>query len=148
MKRRTLIFLATFVLAASVASAETNGPYLMTVDHIRNLEPGAEWNPEVDDFRVQVRGYLRDSINMVLYPTRDQALLDDFLAGVAVSDEGEGALRRDCSEGFVELVAELGWMDRERRPVLIPTTAKKLVLRERGRADEEVCWEAVPATER
>jgi hypothetical protein len=43
-------------------------------------------------------------------------LLDDFLAGVIVSEEGEGKLRKNCSEGFVELVAKLGWMETEGRP--------------------------------
>ena len=117
----------------------------MTVDYIRGLEPGTEWDPNADDVLVQVRGYLRDSVNMYLYPTRDQALLDDFLAGVIVTDEGD--LRRNCSEGFVELIARLSWMDTERRPILIPTKAKKLTLREQGRAEEQVCWEADPVTD-
>lgn len=148
LKQHTLFILVTFVLAASVASADTKGPYILTVDYIRGLEPGAEWDPSADDVFVQVRGYLRDSGNMYLYPTRDQALLDDFLAGVIVSDEGEGDLRRNCSEGFVELVARLSWMDTERRPSLIPTRAKKLTLREKGRAEEQVCWEADLVTDR
>lgn len=134
-----LLFVVVFVLVASIARAETKGPYVLTVDDVRELQPGPKWDPKSDDLFVQVRGYLRDSINLYLYATKDQGLLDD-ISGVLVSDEGEGELRRNCSEGFVEVIARLGWMDRERRPILIPTEAKRLTLQEHRRAEEQLCW--------
>lgn len=130
------------VLMASLGSASPKGPFIFTVEQIRELKPGAAWDPNADDFQVQVRGYLRERSGMAIYPTRDQALLDDFLSAVAVSDEGEGALRNNCAQGFVELISTIGWMKKEQRPILIPTRAKKLTLREHGRAEEEVCWES------
>ena len=134
--------LIAFVLVAPVGTADTKGPYFMTVDEIRDLRPGPKWDPSSDDVFVHVRGYLRGSVNMYLYVTRDQALLDDYTAAVIVSEEGEGELRRNCSDGFVELLARLSWMDREQRPSLIPTEAKKLTLREHRRAEEQPCWKA------
>jgi hypothetical protein len=134
------IVLVILGLALSVAAADTKGTYVLSVDNVRELKPGPEWDPRTDDILVQVRGYLRDSINLYLYATKDQALLDD-VSGVLVSDEGEGKLRKNCTEGFVELVARLGWMETEQRPILIPTKAKKLTLRGHSRAEEETCWE-------
>lgn len=114
----------------------------MSVDDLLQLRPGEIWNPEVDEASVIVRGYLRDSLNMHLYPTEDQALLDDYRSGVPVSDEGEGQFREACSEGFVELLAIISWREREREVVLIPTLAKKLTLQPNLPADAQICWEA------
>ena len=89
--------------------------------------------------------YLRNSINLYLYVTEDQALLDD-ISGVLVSDEGEGELRRNCSDGFVELIARVRWMKIERAPILIPTEATKLTLREHRPAEEQQCWKTADTT--
>jgi hypothetical protein len=142
-----LIFLVAFVFISSDVTADLKGPYVMTVDEVRESQPGPKWDPNSDEVLVQVRGYLRNSINLNLYATRDQALLDD-ISGILVSDEGEGDLRRNCSEGFVELIARLGWMETERRPLLIPTEAKKLILQEHRRAEEQQCWKTANTTDR
>jgi hypothetical protein len=113
----------------------------MSVDAIRDLRPGSKWDPKSDDVLVQVRGYLRDGVNLYLYATKDQALLDD-ISGIPVSNEGEGNLGRDCSNGFVELVARIGWLEGEQRTHLVPIKATRLVLRESGRAEEHRCWSA------
>jgi len=147
LKLKELIFFILFVLVTSVSTAEKRGPYIMSVDAIRELKPGERWDPTVDDAYVQVRGYLRESANLFLYATRDQALLDD-ISGLLVSDEGEGELRRNCSDGFVELIARLSWMDSVQQAVLIPTEAKRLTLREHGRAEEQLCWKANPTSGR
>ena len=114
----------------------------MSVDDLLQLQPGEQWNPEDDEVSVKVRGYLRDSINMHLYPTEDQALLDDWSSGVRVGDEGEGELRQECSEGFVELLAIIVWAEKEREVVLIPALATKLTLREHLPAEAQICWAA------
>ena len=147
MNPKNLIFLVIFTLAASVSTADTKGPYMMSVDSIRDLKPGTKWDPVSDDVFVQVRGFLRDTGNLYLYATKDQALLDD-ISGILVSDEGEGELRRNCSEGFVELIARLSWMATEKRPALIPTEAKRLTLREHSPAEEQLCWKASPTNDR
>jgi hypothetical protein len=144
MNPNKLIFLIAIVLVASASTADTKGPYILSVDDVRELQPGTKWDPTSDDVFVRVRGYLRDNVNLYLYATKDQALLDD-ISGVLVSDEGEGELRRNCSEGFVGLVARLDWMETEQRPVLIPTEAKTLILREHRRAEEQHCWKMVQA---
>ena len=113
----------------------------MTVAEVHELKPGPKWDPSTDDVVVLVRGYLRDSINMYIYATKEQAQLQDY-SGVFVSADDEDKLRPRCSEGYVELVARLGWMEKERQPVLIPIEAKKLTLRERGWPEEETCWKA------
>lgn len=141
LKLRDLVSGFSFALIASVGVADDEGPYIMSVADVRDLRPGPEWNPNVDNLLVEVRGYLRDVIGMDLYATKDQAQLGD-ISGVAVSDEGEGELRARCSEGFVELTAIVGWMEKERRPILIPLSAKRLILKERGWPDREVCWQA------
>jgi hypothetical protein len=128
-------------------TADLKGPYVMTVDEVRESQPGPKWDPNYDEVLVQVRGYLRDSINLYLYATKDQALLDD-ISGILVSDEGVGDLRRNCSEGFVELIARLGWMETERRPLLIPTEAKKLILQGHRRAEEQQCRKTANTTDR
>jgi hypothetical protein len=142
LNRNIFVPLATITMLASVSVADSNGPYIMSVDDLLQLQPSAQWNPDVDDISVVVRGYLRDSINMHLYPTKDQALLDDWNSGVPVSDEGEAKLRQECSEGFVELLAKVTWAEKEREVVLIPMSAKKLTLREHLSATESICWEA------
>jgi hypothetical protein len=78
---------------------------------------------------------------MDIYATKDQALLEDF-SGVAVSDEGKGELRARCSDEFVELVAIVDWLEKERRPILIPIEASRLTLQERGRPNDDICWNA------
>jgi hypothetical protein len=142
-----LIFLILFFLAMSVSTAEMKGPYIMSVDAIRDLKPGTKWDPAVDDVLVQVRGYLRNRANLYLYATRDQALLDD-ISGILVSDEGEGDLRRNCSDGFVELIARLSWMESVQQATLIPIEAKRLILHENSRAEEELCWKTIPTSDR
>lgn len=119
----------------------------MSVDAIRELRPGPKWDPKSDDVLVQVRGYLRDDANLYLYATKDQALLDD-ISGIPVSDEGEGELRRNCSDSFVELVARLGWFEGEQRTHLVPIEATRLTLREKNRAEEHLCWSAPPTNDR
>ena len=123
------------------------GPYIMSVDAIRELKPGTKWDPTADDVFVQVRGYLRNRANLYLYATKDQALLDD-ISGLLVSDEGEGELRRNCSDGFVELIARLSWMESVQQATLITTEAKRLTLREHSRAEEQLCWKAIPTSDR
>lgn len=130
------------MLSACLAFAEIKSANMMSVNELLQLEPGSQWDPEVDDLTVRVRGYLRDSINMYLYPTKDQALLDDFNSGVMVSDEGEGMLRQECSENYVDLIAIVGWADREREVVLIPKSASRLSLQERQPANAQLCWES------
>lgn len=138
---RLSFFTLLFAFVVSVAAADTNGVGILSVDEIRTLKPGPEWDPKVDDFTIEVRGYLREGGNLHLYATKDQALLDD-ITGVLVSDEGEGSLRENCSGGFVELVAKLSWMETERRASLIPIEARKLTLREDRPAEKTICWTA------
>jgi hypothetical protein len=99
VNRIKLIFLVAFVFIASDITADMEGPYVMTVDDVRELQPGPKWHANSDDVLVQVRGYLRDSINLYLYATKDQALLDD-ISGILVSDEGKAI----CGETAAEVL--------------------------------------------
>ncbi len=133
--------LITFVFIAPVATADTQDTHGVTVADIRELQPGPNWNPSVDEVLVRVRGYLRGSNIMHIYTTKDQALLDDP-SGVAVSPDRDGELQKNCSEGFVELVAKLSWMPTAQEPYLIPIEVKKLALSENHPAEKQYCWKS------
>ena len=139
MNPRNFLMLITFVFIAPVATADTQDTHGVTVADIRELKPGPNWNPSVDEVLVRVRGYLRGSKAMRIYATKDQALLDDP-SGVNVTSHGNGELLKNCSDGFVELVAKLKWMASMREPYLIPTEVKKLALSENHPAEEQYCW--------
>jgi len=64
VKQHSLILLGILVLDMSVSLADANGPYMLTVHDVRELVPGADWDPSAGDVLVQVRGYLRDSTNL------------------------------------------------------------------------------------
>ncbi len=136
---RNFLMLITFVFIAPVATADTQDTHGVTVADIRELKPGPNWNPSVDEVLVRVRGYLRGSKTMRIYATKDQALLDDP-SGVSVSTRGDEELQKNCGDSFVDLVAKLKWMASMRAPYLIPTEVKKLALRENHPAEEQYCW--------
>ncbi len=142
MSPKLCFLLATTTLFSCLSFAEINEPKIISVGELRQLEPGQQWNPEDHELSVRVRGYLRGSINMYLYPTMDQALLDDFNSGVRISEEGEGMLREECSESFVDLVAIVVWAEIEREVVLIPISVSKLSLHDRQPAKAQLCWKS------
>lgn len=124
-----------------IRSKKTKGPYILSVDQLRELRPGPSWDPDVEEVLISVRGYLRSNANLYLHESIDMALLDD-IGGVLVSDEGEGKLRRNCSEGYVELTGRITWQELEQHTALVPTEAKRLTLRKHARAEEKICWKA------